>query len=139
MARISKNPLDDKTYRQILNTLDFVLGKSKKDEVRHVLFSLLGRSERIMVTKRFTATLLLKQGYRTSEIARLLKMTEATVRKLNKVRSIKNKGFDLAFEKIKGEKIANEVREILAVLVKNSAELFLKYKVKPPNDNPKVK
>ncbi len=101
MARISKIPLDGKTYRQILDTLDLVLGKSKKEEVRSLLFSLLGKNERIMVAKRFTAILLLKRGLRIVDIAQILKMTESTIRKLNMVMQIKNQGFDLAFKKIK--------------------------------------
>lgn len=59
MARISSYPLDNKTYRQTLDTLDLVLGKMKKEEVRSFLFSLFGKNERIMVSKRFAAILLL--------------------------------------------------------------------------------
>ena len=137
MARISKIPLDGKTYRQILDTLDLVLGKSKKEEVRSLLFSLLGKNERIMVAKRFTAILLLKRGLRIVDIAQILKMTESTIRKLNMVMQIKNQGFDLAFKKINEEKMAIEVKEILLELAKGSAEMFLKYRVKPPNDYPR--
>src|SRR5215213_9878886 len=100
MARLSRIPLDDKTYRQILDTLDLVLGKMKKEEVRAFLFSLFGKNERIMVSKRFAAVLLLHQGMRMSEIANKLKLTKQTVSKLNMTREIKSEGFKLAVKKV---------------------------------------
>lgn len=136
MARISKNPLDNKAYRQVLNTLDLVLGKLKKEEVRHFLFSLLGKNERIMVAKRFTAILLLKQGMKISEIARMLKMTKNTVSKLNMVMRIKNQGFDLAFKKLSQEKMKEDIKQILLGLGKETADIFLNWRIKPPNDYP---
>ena len=136
MARLSNTPLDNKTYRQILDTLDLVLGKLKKEEVRHFLFSLLGKNERIMVAKRFTAILLLKQGLRMTDISKALKLTIGTVRRLNMTMQIKNEGFDLAFKKISREKMKQEVRDILLGLGKGAAEVFLNWRVKPPNDYP---
>lgn len=137
MARLSNTPLDKKTYRQILDTLDLVLGKLKREEVRQFLFSLLGKSERIMVAKRFTAILLLKQGLRMTDIARALKLTIGTVRRLNMTMQIKNEGFDLAFRKVSQEKMKEEIKQILLGLGKETAGVFMNWRIKPPNDYPR--
>lgn len=136
MARISSIPLDDKTYRRILDSLDGALAKLKKEEVRFFLFSLLGKNERIMVAKRFCAVLLLKQGYKMSDIERVLKITRPTLIKLSLVMQVKNQGFDIVYKKIGNQQMKEEVREILNSLVKGSAEMLLKYKIKPPLDLP---
>jgi hypothetical protein len=55
------------------------------------------------------------------------------------VMQIKNQGFDLAFKKISQEKMKQEVKEILVGLAKETAEVFLTHRIKPPNDYPKRK
>lgn len=137
MARISKKQLDSKSYREVLGTLDLVLGKLRKEEVRFFLFSLLGKNERIMVAKRFTAILLLKQGMRISKVASLLNMTKNTVSKLNMVMQIKNQGFDLAFKKMNQEKMKQEIKQIMVGLGKEAADVFMNWRIKPPNDYPR--
>lgn len=137
MPQISRIPLDRKTQHQILDTLDLILGRLKKEETRVFLFSLLSKTERIMVAKRFTAILLLKQGLRIAEIARILNMTESTVRKFTMLMQVKNQGFDLAYKKISREKMKQEVKEILIGLGKEAADVFMNWRIKPPNDYPK--
>ena len=136
MARVSRIPLDKAAYRHILDTLDLVLGKLKREEVRSFLFSLLGKNERIMVAKRFTTIVLLKRGFRVKDISESLKMTESTIRKLAMVMHIKNEGFDLAYKKIAQDKMRKEVNKILIGLAKGTAEVFMTHRIKPPNDYP---
>lgn len=137
MARLSNVPLEKKTYRQILDTLDLVLGKLKREEVRQFLFSLLGKNERIMVAKRFTAILLLKQGLKITDIAKALKLTIGTVRRLHMTMQIKSEGFELAFKKMSQENMKEEAKQILLGLGKEAADVFMNWRIEPPNDYPK--
>ena len=137
MARVSKIPLDYKTYKQVLDTLDLVLGKMKKDEVRAFLFSLLGKNERIMLSKRFMAVLFLNQGMSISEISRRLKLTRQTAIRLSKTKELKSQGFLLALDKVKQDKMAKEINAILMGLAKETAGIFLNWRIKPPNDYPR--
>lgn len=137
MARISKYPLEKDTYKQVLDVLDLVLGKMKKEEVRSFLFSLLGKNERIMLSKRFAAVLLLSQGVSISEISRKLNLTKQTVIRLSLTKQVKTQGFDLAIKKVNRDKMAREINSILLGLVKESADLFLNWRIKPPNDYPR--
>jgi len=137
MARISRFPLDKKTYRQVLDTLDLVLGKMKKDEIRKFLFSLLGRNERIMVSKRFAAILLLDRGVSLSEASRRLKLTKQTIIRLKAIRKIKSQGYILAVKRVNQDRRVREINAILLGLVKKSADLFFNWRIKPPNDYPR--
>lgn len=118
MTHLSKRQLDNKTKQQILETLDMVLGKLKKDEIRHFLFSLMPQTERIMVAKRFAAIILIQQGLDDATIAETLKMTRSTVNKLEMIMKIKDRGFALALKKIEEDKIAKEARGVLVGLAK---------------------
>lgn len=139
MARISSFPLDHKTYKQILDILDLVLGKMKKEEVRAFLFSLLGRNERIMVSKRFAAVLLLSRGMNITEICRKLRLTRQTVLRLKKIKEIKSQGFLLGVKKVNQDRMMKEINTVLLGLAKGTAEVFLTHRIKPPNDYPRVK
>ena len=120
MPHLSKRQLDDKTKHQILETLDLVLGKLKKDEMRMFLFSLLSRTEKLMVAKRLAVIILLQQGVEDSAIAETLKITRSTVNKLEMVMKIKDEGFALALKKIEEDKLAKEFKNILVRLAKYS-------------------
>lgn len=137
MARVSKIPLDYKTYRQVLDTLDLVLGKMKKEEVHRFLFFLLGKNERIMLSKRFVAVLLLNQGMSISEISRRLRLARQTVIRLNKTRQLKSQGFLLAVKKVKRDRMIKEINTILFGLAKETAGIFFNWRIKPPNDYPR--
>lgn len=139
MPHLSKKRLDKKTYTQVLDTLDLVLGKLKKEEARTFLFSLMSGTERLMVAKRFVAILLLQQGLDDKTIAESLHMTRATVNKLALIKQLKSQGFDLAFKKINQEKMKQEVREILLGIAKESADVFMNWRIRPPNDYPGAK
>ena len=137
MTHVSKRRLNKKTYEHVLDTLDLVLGKLKKDEVRSFLFSLMSGTERLMVAKRFAAITLLQQGRDDKSIAETLKMTRSTVNKLEMIMKIKDKGFLLAFKKIYKEKMAKEINELFLGLGKGAAGVFYNWRVKPPNDYPR--
>ncbi|OGH17224.1 MAG: hypothetical protein A3C30_01275 [Candidatus Levybacteria bacterium RIFCSPHIGHO2_02_FULL_40_18] len=137
MARVSKHRLDKKTYIQVLDTLDLVLGKMKKDEVRAFLFSLLGKNERIMVSKRFAAIVLLERGLGLTEVSKILKLTKQTLVRLKRTQKIKNQGFNLAIAKVKKDRMAKEISSILLGLAKETADIFLNWRIKPPNDYPR--
>jgi uncharacterized protein YerC len=113
MARVSKSKLDKITYTQVLDTLDFVLGKLKKDEIRTFLYSLMSGPERLMIAKRFAAITLIQQGMPTSEISRKLKITRSTINKLKIIIRAKDKGFSLSLKKLNQEKMAKEIKNIL--------------------------
>ncbi|MBI4091980.1 MAG: hypothetical protein HY427_02140 [Candidatus Levybacteria bacterium] len=137
MARISKHRLDKKTYMQVLDTLDLVLGKMRKNEVREFLFSLLGKNERIMLSKRFAAILLLERELSLGEVSRRLKLTKQTLIRLKRTQKIKNQGFSLAVRKVNQDKMAREINSILLGLAKETAGIFFNWRIKPPNDYPK--
>lgn len=137
MARISKRRLDRKTYFQILDTLDLVLGKMKKNEVRAFLFSLLGKNERIMLSKRFAAILLLERGLSLMDVSSRLRLTKQTIIRLKKTQKIKGQGFTLAVKKVNQDRMAKEINSILLGLAKETAGVFMNWRIKPPNDYPK--
>ncbi len=139
MARISKYPLDRKTYTQVLDTLDLVLGKMKKNEVRSFLFSLLGRSERIMLSKRIAAILLLERGLSLRNVSRRLKLTKQTIVRLKKTQKVKGQGFSLAVKKVNQDRMAKEINAILLGIAKGSADIIFNWRIKPPNDYPGAK
>ena len=113
MARVSKIRLDYKTYTQILDTLDMVLGKMKKEEVRAFLFSLFGGNERTMVSKRFAAILLLNRGMKVTDIALTLKLTRQTIYRLARTQELKSKGFQHALKKVNQDKMNKSIKKIL--------------------------
>jgi len=137
MARISKHRLDHKTYIQVLDTVDLVLAKMKKDEVRAFLFSLLGRNERIMVSKRFAAVLLLGRGMSASEIGRRFKLTRQTILRLRAIKNLKSIGFNVGVKKVNEDRMAKEINAILLGLAKGTADTFLNWRIKPPSSYPK--
>ena len=137
MARVSRVRLDKITYTQVLNTLDLVLGKLKKDEVRTFLFSLMSGTERLMIAKRFAAITLLQRGFDDRTIAERLKITRATINKLKLIMKVKDQGFALSLKKLNQDKMAKEINQILLGLAKGTAEVFLTHRIKPPDDYPK--
>lgn len=120
-----------------MDTLDVVLGKLRREEIRTFLFSLMSGTERLMVAKRFVAVALLYQGLDDKTIAETLNMTRSTVNKLALIAQVKNQGFNLAVKKLRGEKKKQEVKKILLGIAKESADLFLNWRIKPPNDYPR--
>jgi hypothetical protein len=109
----------------------------KKDEVRSFMFSLLGKNERIMVSKRFAAILLLRKGVAVSEVSRRLKLTQQTINRLQLTNELKGAGFNLAIKKVNQDKIAKEINILLKGLAKGSAEILLTHRVKLSNDYPR--
>lgn len=109
----------------------------KKEEVRSFLFSLLGKNERVMLSKRFAAVLLLSQGVNISEISKKLNLTKQTVIRLSLTKRVKTQGFDLAIKKVNRDKMAKEINAILLGLAKETANIFFNWRIKPPNDYPR--
>jgi len=139
MARVSKIRLDKITYTRVLDTFDLVLGKLNKNEIRTFLYSLMSGTERLMVAKRFAAITLIQRGLSDKDIADRLKMTRATINKLKLIMRVKDQGFALSLKKLRRDKMAREINEMLLGLAKGTAEVFLTHRIKPPNDYPKVK
>ena len=137
MARVSRTRLDKITYTQVLDTFDLVLGKLKKDEVRNFLYSLMSGTERLMIAKRFAAITLLQRGLDDRSISERLKITRSTINKLKIIMRAKDRGFALSLHKLNQANTREEINEILLGLAKGSADLFLNWRVKPPNDYPK--
>jgi len=139
MTHLSKRRLDKETYTQVLDSLDIVLGKLKKDEVRAFLFSLMSGTERLMVAKRFAAIALIDQGVSTSTISDRLNMTRATVSKLAMIMKIKDKGFAVAFGKVKQDQAIMDMKDVLLGVGKLTAEILLTHRIKAPSDYPRSK
>ena len=113
MPHISKKKLDKRTYTQVLDALDLLLGKLKKDEVRTFLYSLMSGTERLMVAKRFAAIILIQQGVEDKEISERLKITRATISKLKLIMKVKDQGFELAYKKFKQEKLMKDIKTMI--------------------------
>lgn len=85
MPRVSKNQLSHEMQTEIVTAFIDTLGKIKNSTVlRDFINDLLTFEEKIMLSKRFMAIILLQRGYNYSYICELLKMSATTIHYLNR-------------------------------------------------------
>jgi uncharacterized protein YerC len=111
MTHISRKKLSDKTLRQILNTLSFVLSTIKeKEEMGQLLDAFLTKTEKIMLAKRLAIVYLLSERVEETKIAENLNVTQATVSRIKLWYETKGSGYQVAVRKIKKQKLLNNLK-----------------------------
>jgi len=117
MPHVSKNRLDEKTERSILKTLGYVLSKiQKNDEMNTFLLDLLTPVEQVMIAKRLTTAILIKEGYSDEDIAIKLNMTIPTIARLRYFLEARGKGYNSVWNIIQSQKLMEEIKGLLADL-----------------------
>ena len=114
MPHVSRIQLKKTLENQLINTLDLLLTKlSKKDDVKKFLLSLLTPTERLMLAKRLTIIILLKEGLTESEIAKKIHVTRVTVSRLQLFLEARGEGYEIAMKILQNEKIMQELKMLL--------------------------
>ncbi len=121
MPQISRIPMDRKTETKVLENLELVLAKlGQREEMKDFLFSLLTTTEKLMLAKRLAIIILLREGVPQSTISNSLKVTRATVSRMQLVSEARGAGFSIAFKKYLTEQNIKEVKEALLKLASYS-------------------
>lgn len=119
MPHVSKVKLDQKIEKDLIKTLEFVLTKlTKEEEMNRFLLSLLTPTERLMLAKRLAMTVLLKENLPDSHISATLKVTRATITKMQLFLEARGQGYDYALKKLENEEIIREFKGILIKLAR---------------------
>jgi len=118
MSHISQRELDAKTKKQILGTFNMVLGKLNKDETRSFMYSLLSDTERQMLAKRLSIAILLKAGEDHASICDRLCVTRETIGSIDLSLMKHPEGYEIAFKKIKEEKVSDDAKGVAVGLAK---------------------
>jgi len=120
MPHLSTRLLDPKTEKQITSTFRMVLGKLDAKEIDSFLYSILSKTERMMLAKRLAIVLLLKQGIDDAAIARALCVTRVTVNRMHLFLEIRPEGFAIAEKIINEDKMMQEIKNTLVKLASYS-------------------
>lgn len=120
MPHLSQKELDLKTKKQIEDTFELVLGKLNKDEVNDFLFSILSSTEKLMLSKRLSTAMLLKERVDQSSIKEALCVTPETINRINLAYLLRPKGFEIAFKKINEDKVMQGIKKALVNLASYS-------------------
>lgn len=119
MPHLSRFKLSKRAEEEIVKNLEIVLTKlSKEDDMKEFLLSLLTPTERVMLAKRLSMVVLIKEGVPESHIASTLHVTRETVSRMQLFLEARGKGYDSAFNKLKNDKLLKEFRTFLIDLVK---------------------
>ncbi|HMO78329.1 MAG TPA: Trp family transcriptional regulator [Candidatus Paceibacterota bacterium] len=86
MTNISKKPLLQDQQSKLFDELTTLLGKLSSTNIQSFLENLLGPEEQIMITKRFSAIVLLEKGYSIYQVAKSLHLSTSTLNNLNQKR-----------------------------------------------------
>jgi uncharacterized protein YerC len=121
MPHVSRIKLDKKVEEKLINTLDLTLIKlTKEEEMKGFLTSLLTPTERLMLAKRLAMVILLKRGMSESKIRNTLKVTRATVDRMQLYLEVRGEGYDPVLSKLENEEIVKELKIILEKLANYS-------------------
>ena len=82
MVRLNKTSLDNQQLEKLFKQFSTTLNKASKSEVDQLMSVLLGHEEKIMISKRLGAILLLQQELRPYTVSQILKMSPTTVGKI---------------------------------------------------------
>lgn len=117
MPHVSKNKLNKNVEANLVYTLELVLAKlTKEEEIKGFLLSLLTPTERLMLAKRLTMIILLKEGLPDSHIAATLHVTRGTVSRMQLFLEARGQGYEFALKKLSDEKTMQDLKKILLKL-----------------------
>jgi len=98
MTRVSRFPLKEKVYNEIIETLwEVVTDLDREEDVERFFSVFLSKAEKIMLAKRLAIAVMLEAGIDYLEISEKLKVSTGTIR------DVSYKLSDEGFRKIVGE------------------------------------
>ncbi|PJE67782.1 hypothetical protein COU95_00460 [Candidatus Shapirobacteria bacterium CG10_big_fil_rev_8_21_14_0_10_40_9] len=101
MPQVSRHPLAKDVYQEITQELGWILSSiGNEKEMTQFLGDLLTKTERMMLAKRLTIARLLIRGWKWSEICEFLKVSKATVNRMQHWLEGGGQGFRLAVKKL---------------------------------------
>ncbi len=122
MPHVSRNRLDRKLEKQLIDTLDLVVSKlTKREEVKVFLLSLLTPTERIMLAKRLAIIILTKEGLSETQISQTLHVTRVTVSRMQLFLEARGEGYEFALKILDNEKTVEEAKSLLLKLASYAA------------------
>lgn len=105
MPQVSKSPIPKKTEQKIRKAFTKALVDIKSEkEMERYIFDLLTPTERIMLAKRLAIAALLIEGLPYQKISEKLKVSTATIGRVNLWLSMAGDGYRLVVEKVGGLK-----------------------------------
>ena len=115
MPHVSKRKLNKIDEKELIQSLNLVMAKiSGSSEMETFLGSLLTKTEQIMLAKRLAIVILLKEEIPQANIANALKVTQATVSRMQLFLEARgNVGYDIALGKLENEKILKDFKTLL--------------------------
>ena len=115
MPHVSKRKLNKIDEKELIQSLNLVMAKiSGSSEMETFLESLLTKTEQIMLAKRLAIVILLKEEIPQANIANALKVTQATVSRMQLFLEARgNVGYDIALGKLENEKILKDFKILL--------------------------
>lgn len=136
MVKVSRNPLSTEMRNEMVNAFIRTLAKISDDALlRRFLDDLLSPTEKIMLSKRLMAAVLLQRGYSYGAVCRALKLSKTTVfliqRELLKSGEGYKKVFQLFFRESKGQRLLDAVDRFLDAItlpVKSSPSSMRRWK-----------
>lgn len=121
MPQVSRIKLNKQAEEKLIEVLELVLSKTNnKEQMRSFLNSLLTPTEKLMLAKRLTVVVLIKEGLNDSQIAKTLNLTRITVAKMRYFFEAHGEGYELAIRTLRNEKLMGEFKKVLEGLVKYS-------------------
>lgn len=113
MPRVSTRRLDKNIEQEIVANLDWLVSQLKSEEqAQSFLQFVLTREERLMLAKRLAVLYLLSKRISYSKIASALKITLATIVKLNKIQRASGTKFAKFFKVLDNKKGARLIKTI---------------------------
>lgn len=136
MPKVSKNPLSKETRGEVMRVFFGTLAKiNDVSLLERFLNDLLTPAEKLMISKRLMAAILLQRGYSYGAICHILKMSKTTVhiiqRELLKSGEGYRKIFEMFFKESKGQRLLTAIERFLAAItlpVKGSPSSMRRWK-----------
>ena len=82
MTHVSKYKLKEKDFEKLYTKFQSVIAQLQKTDSKHFLGELLSESEKIMLTKRFSAIVMFKKGCSVYRVAQVLHMSPSTAERM---------------------------------------------------------
>lgn len=120
MSQISRRELDHKVEKELLESLEYVFTHTSPAEIKKVLSSLMTKTERLMVAKRLGIAAMLSEGIPYSTIDDGLKVTRATIGKIELLIQTRSEGFGLALKKLRRREVKETLKDLLLQVAKYS-------------------
>lgn len=107
MTQVSRYPISKAVYERVLEIFFGILVRIKtKSEAEQFIHDFLTPTERVMLTKRLAIAFLLEKGYEHRTICRVLRVSAATIARVNLVKQYGGEGYQRMISKLmRDEKI----------------------------------